>query len=98
MCWHEQYLAFHEQAFVGRDAKYKDYFDVSSEDRSFHVKSREISQIQTKVLRPKRRNSPYIFQVVASLPTKACSYYWHWPALALTVQDFSLPPSQNFAL
>jgi hypothetical protein len=27
-----------------------------------------------KGLRSKRRNSPYIFQVVASLPTKACSY------------------------
>ena len=29
----------------------------------------------------KRRNSPYIFQGVASLPTKACSCYWqylHW--------------------
>jgi hypothetical protein len=25
----------------------------------------------------KRRNSTYIFQVVASLPTKVCSYYWH---------------------
>jgi hypothetical protein len=26
----------------------------------------------TKGYRSKRRNSPYIFQVVASLPTKAC--------------------------
>ena len=29
---------------------------------------------QTKGLRSKRRNSPYIFRVVASLPTKACSF------------------------
>ena len=29
--------------------------------------------LKTKGLRSKRRNSPYIFQVVASLPTKACS-------------------------
>jgi hypothetical protein len=31
-----------------------------------------------KGLRSKRRNSPYIFQVAACLPTKACSYYWHY--------------------
>jgi hypothetical protein len=30
-------------------------------------------QLQTKGLRSTRRNSTYIFQVVASLPTKACS-------------------------
>ena len=49
--------------------KYKENFDVSSEGPSSGV---------TKGLRSKRRNSPYIFQVVASLPTKACSYYWHY--------------------
>jgi hypothetical protein len=42
--------------------KYKQNFDVSSEG------------LQTKGLRSKRRNSPYIFQVVAFLPTKACSF------------------------
>ena len=31
-----------------------------------------IRRISTKGLRSKRRNSPYIFQIVASLPTKAC--------------------------
>jgi hypothetical protein len=35
-------------------------------------------ELQTKGLRSKRRNSPYIFQVVASLPTKACSFDWHY--------------------
>jgi hypothetical protein len=35
-------------------------------------------QLQMKGLRSKHRNSPYIFQVVASLPTKACSYYCHY--------------------
>ena len=38
-----------------------------------------LSLLQTKGLRSKRRNSPYIFQVVASLPTKACEYYWQLP-------------------
>ena len=49
---------------------YKKNFDVSSEGPSFGVRS-------TKGLRSKRRNSFY-FQVVASLPTKACSFYWHY--------------------
>ena len=47
--------------------KCKENFDVSSPS----------SGLQTKGLRSKRRNSPYIFQVVASLPTKACSFDWH---------------------
>ena len=34
-------------------------------------------QLPEKYLRSKRRNSSYIFQVVASLPTKD-SYYWHY--------------------
>jgi hypothetical protein len=42
--------------------KYEENFDVSSEG------------LQTKGLRSKRRNSPYILHVVASLPTKACSF------------------------
>ena len=42
--------------------KYKQNFDVSSEG------------LQTKGLRSKRRNSPSTFQVVAFLPTKACSF------------------------
>jgi hypothetical protein len=28
-------------------------------------------------------NSPYIFQVVAFLPTNACSYYWHYPQFTI---------------
>ena len=31
-----------------------------------------------KGLRSKRRISPGIFQVVVSLPTKACSFDWHY--------------------
>jgi hypothetical protein len=46
--------------------KYKENFDVSSEGPS------------SGVLRWKPRKSTYIFQEVASLPTKACSYYWHY--------------------
>ena len=42
--------------------KYKEIFDVSSEG------------LQTKGLRSKRRNSPYILHVVAFLPTKASSF------------------------
>jgi hypothetical protein len=54
--------------FVGMQLpeKYKENFDVSS----------EVTPDQMKGLRSKRRNSPYIFQVVAYLRTKACSYYW----------------------
>jgi hypothetical protein len=37
--------------------------------------------LQMKSLRSKPRNSPYIFQVIASLPMKACSLYWHQPIL-----------------
>ena len=33
-----------------------------------------LEKYKEKGLRSKRRNSPYIFQVVESLPTKACSY------------------------
>ena len=50
--------------------KYKENFDISSEAPS--------SGVTTKGLRSKRQNSPYIFQVVASLPTKACSLDWHY--------------------
>jgi hypothetical protein len=32
----------------------------------------------SKGLRSNHQNSPYIFQIVVSLPTKACSYYWHY--------------------
>jgi hypothetical protein len=46
--------------------KYKENFDVLSEDPSSGV---------TKGFRSKRRNSPYNFQVVSSLSMKACSYY-----------------------
>jgi hypothetical protein len=35
------------------------------------------SNSRKKALRSKRRISPYIVQVVASLATKAC-YYWHY--------------------
>jgi hypothetical protein len=47
--------------------KYKENFDVASEGPSSGV------TIGTKDLRSKRRHSPYIFQAVPSLPTKACS-------------------------
>jgi hypothetical protein len=50
----------------------RESFDVSSEGPSSGLSSHK-----TKGLRLKRRNSPYIFLVVASLPTKAC-YYWHY--------------------
>ena len=32
----------------------------------------------------------YIFQVVASLPTKACSFDWHYTTLAKTVYCYTL--------
>ena len=37
-------------------------------------KYKENFDVSQEGLRSKRRNSPYIFQVFASLPTKACSY------------------------
>jgi hypothetical protein len=55
--------------------KYKENFDVLSEGPS------------SGVLHWKRRNSPYIFQEVASLPTKACSYYCHYTG-TYTVQNY----------
>jgi hypothetical protein len=55
--------------------KYKENFDVSSEGPSSGVTSG--GPPQTKGLRSEHQNSPY-FPVVASLPTKACSYYWHY--------------------
>jgi hypothetical protein len=56
--------------FVGMQLpeKYKENFDVSSEDPSSGL----------ELLHSKHRNSLYIFQVVAYLRTKACSYYWPW--------------------
>jgi hypothetical protein len=47
--------------------KYKENFDVSSEAEGLFASSGV-----TKGLCSKRRNSRYIFQVVVSLPTKAC--------------------------
>ena len=49
--------------------KYEENFDVSSEGPSSGAG--RVWSNQTKGLRSKRRNSPYILQVVASLPTKA---------------------------
>ena len=46
--------------------KYKGNFDVSSEDPVFSNSRRRAFV--------KRRNSPFIFPVVASLPTKACNF------------------------
>jgi hypothetical protein len=48
--------------------KYKENLDVSSEALRLELRRRAL----------KRQNSPYIFQVVASLPTKACSLDWHY--------------------
>ena len=48
--------------------KYKENFDVSSEWSTLASNSRR------RAFSSKRRNSPYIFQVVTSLPTKACSF------------------------
>ena len=54
--------------------KYKDKFDFS------------VRNFPTKVLRSKRRISPCIFQVVASLPTEVLLLL-ALPTLAQTVQD-----------
>ena len=59
--------------------KYKENFDVSSEGPS--------SGVTNSGLRSKRRNSPYIFQVVASLPTKAYPCY---------TRQFLLQPAMQF--
>jgi hypothetical protein len=71
-------LRFIKLSLVGMQlpAKYKENFDVSSEGPSSGYSRHAL--LQTKGLRSKRRNSPHIFQVVASLPTKACSFDWHY--------------------
>jgi hypothetical protein len=49
-------------------------FDVPSEGPSSGLASNSFLMVRLELLRSKLQNSPYIFQVVASLPTKACSF------------------------
>ena len=61
------HLFFFSLVWMQRLEKYNENFDVSGEGPSSGVTSGV-----TQGLRSKRGNSPYIFQVVASLATKAC--------------------------
>jgi hypothetical protein len=51
-------------------------------------KYKENFDVWSEGLPAKRQNSPYIFQVVASQPTKACMLLLALPTLAKTVQDY----------
>jgi hypothetical protein len=69
-----QYYNKNKLSLVGMQLpeKYKENFDASSREGPswYSVTSDEGLSLETS------KFSLY-FQVIASLPTKACSYYWH---------------------